>query len=229
MMRALSNAAKGCCYEVKSYEQGLALFEREAVLSLRHRAPRAVPHNVNLNAKLESLVDALPYTVMPAIVEPVFLAPTRRGQRIQGNQVALPAESVKRLMEEFRGLVEQPLPNFEVMSEDLSFWCILFCGEPDTPYAGRYFVLYADFALCSYPQSCPELRFHTPVYHCNVNSDGRVCLDALTTHSWKPSLTMREVLQQLCRLMREPNAYSAINSVSGTLFRENRQLYLQKV
>jgi hypothetical protein len=57
-MRALSNASGGLCFLVKSFEEGISLFEREAVLSLRHRLPHALPESKGKT--VESLVEAVP-------------------------------------------------------------------------------------------------------------------------------------------------------------------------
>lgn len=226
-MRALSNAADGCCFLVNSYEEGLALFEREAVLSLRHREPHT--RKIDPAAKVLSLENVVPYTSLPHIVAPTLLVPTLKRTPLKGaaGPAPLSAEVTKRLMGELRDLMEHPLPDFEVLSEDLSFWCLIYRGAVGTPYEGRFFVGYVDFGN-GFPQCAPELRFHTPLYHCNVNADGRICLDILSQHSWKAEISMRQVLEQLAQLIREPNAYSAINSLSGTLFRENRNAYLER-
>lgn len=224
-MRALSNASGGCCFLVKTYEEGLALFEREAVLSLRHRAPDN--RNIPIHAKVDTLEHAVPYASLPIIVQPSLLVPTLR--RVPAKTgIVLSAETTKRLMGELKDLLENPLENFDVLSEDLSFWCIIYRGSAGTPYEGRLFVAYVDFGGGAYPQSAPEIRFHTPMYHCNVNDDGRICLDLLSQHSWKPDVTMRQLLLQLAQLMREPNAHSAINSLVGTLFRESRAGYFER-
>ncbi len=57
-MRALSNASGGLCFMVKSFEEGISLFEREAVLSLRHRVPHTAPPSNGRAA--EALVEVLP-------------------------------------------------------------------------------------------------------------------------------------------------------------------------
>ena len=51
-------------------------------------------------------------------------------------------------------------------------------GPTDSPYEGGVFRL--DVQIPSrYPNEPPQIRFHTPIYHPNIDSGGRICLDAL--------------------------------------------------
>ncbi len=218
-MRALSNASGGLCFDVISFEQGLSLFEREAVLSLRHRRPHEVPHAKG--RAVEALVDACPYAVRPQICEPPLLATTLARKKPNALHYAFPKDVVKRVMNEQQDLLNNPLPNITVQSQDLSFWVFVWKGQG--PYEGVDFVGYCD--LTGYPNAPPEVRFHTPIFHCNINNDGRVCLDLLTAATWGPDITLRQILTQLSALLVNPNAFSALDSVKGSMFRENRQLY----
>ncbi len=218
-MRALSNAAGGQCFLVKSFEEGLSLFEREAVLSLRHRPPVKAPESKG--RKVEELVDACPYTVQPRICEPEALAATLAHRPFK--RVAhLSVEVVKRVSAELKDLLENPLPGFTISAEDLAFWVFKWKGAG--PYEGVTFVGYCD--LSEYPLAPPEVRFHTPIFHCNINNDGRVCLDLLSSRSWGPDIRMRNIFQELAVLLLNPNAFSALDTIKGSLFRENRQQYL---
>jgi ubiquitin-protein ligase len=91
----------------------------------------------------------------------------------------------------------------------------LFCCLFDSKSSGRSFLLYLD--LAGYPARAPEVRFVTPVFHLNVNSDGRICLDCLST--WSEKTTVREILQEIAQLMRTPNPNSPLDSVKGSLVR----------
>ena len=42
-------------------------------------------------------------------------------------------------------------------------------GPEDTPYAGGIYTLYIRFGE-KYPLTPPEVRFVTPIYHCNINA-----------------------------------------------------------
>jgi ubiquitin-protein ligase len=54
----------------------------------------------------------------------------------------------------------------------------------------------------------PKVRFTTPIYHPNIDADGRICLDILNPPpkgSWKPSQNIASVLISLGLLLSEPN------------------------
>ena len=59
-----------------------------------------------------------------------------------------------------------------------------------------------------YPFEPPRVRFTTPVYHPNIDSEGRICLDTLNMPpkgAWRPSLNVATVLATVALLLAEPN------------------------
>ena len=61
-------------------------------------------------------------------------------------------------------------------------------GPRDTPYEGGTFLLEV-IVPDRYPFEPPKIRFLTPVYHPNIDSGGRICLDTLKMPprgSWLP-------------------------------------------
>lgn len=51
-------------------------------------------------------------------------------------------------------------------------------GPEDSPYEGGIFEL--DVSVTDrYPFEPPKVRFVTPIYHPNIDSTGRICLDLL--------------------------------------------------
>ena len=51
-------------------------------------------------------------------------------------------------------------------------------GPQDSPYEGGSFRLEMNFPS-NYPHAPPNVTFVTPVYHPNIDSGGRICLDLL--------------------------------------------------
>jgi ubiquitin-protein ligase len=66
-------------------------------------------------------------------------------------------------------------------------------GNTDpSSYEGGTFLLDVTFPA-TYPFSPPKIRFRTPIYHCNIDKSGNICLDILK-QAWSPALTIGKVL-----------------------------------
>lgn len=61
----------------------------------------------------------------------------------------------------------------------------------------------------NYPFNPPNVRFLTKVYHPNIDSGGRICLDLLKAPpkgTWSPGLTIEGLLVAIQMLLGSPNA-----------------------
>eukprot|EP01065_Artemidia_motanka_P038072 TRINITY_DN46942_c0_g1_i1.p1 TRINITY_DN46942_c0_g1~~TRINITY_DN46942_c0_g1_i1.p1 ORF type:complete len:355 (+),score=48.85 TRINITY_DN46942_c0_g1_i1:83-1066(+) len=95
--------------------------------------------------------------------------------------------------------------------DDLFDWAACIRGPAGTPYEGGTWNLDIQFPS-DYPMVPPKIRFITPIYHPNVNPDGRICLDVTGGYTgrdfreaWSAALTIDKVLLQIMVMMGTPN------------------------
>ena len=89
------------------------------------------------------------------------------------------------------------------VGDDMFHWQATIMGPDESPYAGGVFFLDIHFPA-DYPFKPPKVHFTTRIYHCNINSNGGICLDILKDQ-WSPSLTISKVLLSICSLLTDPN------------------------
>jgi ubiquitin-conjugating enzyme E2 D/E len=76
-------------------------------------------------------------------------------------------------------------------------------GPDDSPYTGGVYFMDIHFPA-DYPFKPPKVSFTTKIYHCNINSNGGICLDILKDQ-WSPALTISKVLLSICSLLTDAN------------------------
>ncbi|XP_055997285.1 ubiquitin-conjugating enzyme E2 T-like [Ostrea edulis] len=102
-------------------------------------------------------------------------------------------------------------------------------GGEGTPYEGGIFKLEIQIPD-RYPFEPPKVKFLTPIYHPNIDSGGRICLDTLKMPpkgAWKPCLNVSTVLTSVQLLMAEPNPEDPLMTEISNEFQYNKTTYLQ--
>uniref|UniRef100_A0A671G383 UBC core domain-containing protein n=1 Tax=Rhinolophus ferrumequinum TaxID=59479 RepID=A0A671G383_RHIFE len=85
-------------------------------------------------------------------------------------------------------------------------------------------------SACAYPFEPPQIRFLTPIYHPNIDSAGRICLDILKLPpkgAWRPSLSIATVLTSIQLLMSEPNPDDPLMADISSEFKYNKPVFLR--
>ncbi|XP_017691009.1 ubiquitin-conjugating enzyme E2 T isoform X2 [Pipra filicauda] len=101
-------------------------------------------------------------------------------------------------------------------------------GGADTPYEKGIFNLEI-IVPERYPFEPPKIRFLTPIYHPNIDSAGRICLDVLKLPpkgAWRPSLSISTLLSSIQLLMAEPNPDDPLMADISSEYKYNKQLFL---
>jgi len=113
--------------------------------------------------------------------------------------------SLKRINKELVDLGKDPPANCSAgpVGDDMFHWQATIMGPDESPYAGGVFFLDIHFPA-DYPFKPPKVHFTTRIYHCNINSNGGICLDILKDQ-WSPALTISKVLLSICSLLTDPN------------------------
>lgn len=131
--------------------------------------------------------------------------------------------SARRIQKELEDLRIDPPPNCTAgpKGDNLFEWESTILGPPSSVYEGGVFVLDINFGP-DYPFKPPKITFRTRIYHCNINSQGMICLDILKD-KWSPALTISKVLLSICSLLSDCNPADPLVGSIATQYLQNRE------
>ncbi|KAI8035140.1 ubiquitin-conjugating enzyme E2 2-like [Drosophila gunungcola] len=158
------------------------------------------------------------------------ISPPDGGEK-SGRQAAAsknPIPAVLRLVKELQVMETDPPENTWARPKSMSNllkWRAKIRGPEGSPYEGGVFELALSFPE-AYPFEAPKVRFTTPLYHCNVNGQGYICVDMLDEKlCWSPGLTVDKQLLSLSALLNDPDPLTAVNAEAAGLFLKDRERY----
>ena len=133
--------------------------------------------------------------------------------------------TTKRLQAELKEIITNPPTNCSAgpIGDNLLQWQATIIGPEGSPYHGGIFYLKIDFPD-NYPFKPPKIVFTTKIYHCNINSNGAICLDILK-NQWSPALTISKVLLSICSLMDDANPNDPLVHEIADLLKKNKALH----
>ncbi|CAM9335653.1 unnamed protein product [Laminaria digitata] len=164
----------------------------------------------------------------PLVAALAGIAPTENGATIDGADGgsgasssktrgnagggAVHRERTRRVQREMMNMIKNPHPAFEVFpsDNDMCFWKAIVTGPESTPYKGGCWMVNVYFPP-NYPSVAPDLRFNTPIRHCNINAHGRVC-HSLLDRSWTPSTSVSSILGCVYGLLLYPDHDDPLDS-----------------
>ncbi|XP_066523700.1 uncharacterized protein [Hoplias malabaricus] len=233
VLHGISNVTGGCCFKPGNIKAAVQLFEMETVLSLELRKEKQTFSVSSVtNEKVLKMIflkhqyDEKPETKLPPqINQKVTVTQNVLKKKIMESKSGHFLEKDRRMMEELKSLHCDPHPYCTVLplESDLSFWKVLMQGPPDTPYENGVFELYCEFGK-EYPVKPPLVRFLTPVYHCNVNSVGRICHN-IFDRNYSSQITMREILDAVYGLLIIPEPEDPLDSVLAEEYLTSKDKY----
>uniref|UniRef100_A0A3Q1CE62 UBC core domain-containing protein n=1 Tax=Amphiprion ocellaris TaxID=80972 RepID=A0A3Q1CE62_AMPOC len=177
--------------------------------------------------------------------------PKKKEAKISSKTAAKLSTSAKRIQKELAEITLDPPPNCSAgpKGDNIYEWRSTILGPPGSVYEGGVFFLDIAFTP-DYPFKPPkallstggsshqcrlrkihsnqQLRLHTlqvtfrtRIYHCNINSQGVICLDILKDN-WSPALTISKVLLSICSLLTDCNPADPLVGSIATQYLTNR-------
>jgi len=130
--------------------------------------------------------------------------------------------SAKRIQKELAEITLDPPPNCSAgpKNDNIYEWVSTILGPPGSVYEGGVFFLDIHFSP-EYPFKPPKVTFRTRIYHCNINSQGVICLDILKDN-WSPALTISKVLLSICSLLTDCNPADPLVGSIATQYLQHR-------
>ncbi|XP_037804321.1 ubiquitin-conjugating enzyme E2 D2B-like [Penaeus monodon] len=113
--------------------------------------------------------------------------------------------ALQRITKELEDIADNPPGQCSAgpVGNDLFHCRATIMGPKGSPFEDGTFDLAIDFPE-DYPFKPPSIRFLTPIYHVNIDTDGNICLDILSSE-WSPGLSLSKVLVMIIALLNDPN------------------------
>ena len=234
--KAIAIATNGCATFVSSNEEALRFFQSETVLSARERVVRQRKLRIERKADLKLYENDNNY---PYCNDPPRAQPPELGQPVTGihqvlrraNTLKVPIASkhmhcIRRLLVEIKAYQQDPHPCVEIYpcEEQITFWRILLSAPQSSLYEGGVFLLYAKFPK-DYPKIAPEMRFVTPIYHCNINSHGRIC-HSIFKRNYSLDTSVRQIIDCVYGLLLNPEIEDPLDSAVAETYHLEQEKYI---
>ncbi|KAF5389931.1 hypothetical protein D9757_003660 [Collybiopsis confluens] len=127
-----------------------------------------------------------------------------------------------------KGFYAKPAKNSDG-SMNLMEWEVGIPGKTGTAWEGGLFKLVMIFPE-DYPSKPPKCKFTPPLFHPNVYPSGTVCLSILDEEkSWKPAITIKQILLGIQDLLDDPNVLDPAQSDAYTMFKNDKVAYEKKI
>jgi len=243
-LQSMCTATNGLCFKANDQEQAINLFEREATLHVTYREASdkvvnpvvdmasltCLEESVSADGSSTTAVTEIRSAVPSSVSQPVMKKEDISKAVATGTPPAgsnLNRGVMKRILKEYNCFQQNPVPGWSVYinANDMTSWkAILNDDTLPAPYTDGMWLATIDFPP-DYPFKAPKVKFITPIYHCNVSVDGKICMDILG-ENWNPAITVPKALASINALLLNPNAQDPIDAYKGQLYKDDRETYM---
>ena len=95
-----------------------------------------------------------------------------------------------------------PINSCEYINDNIKDWKIVFEGSKYPLCEDGFFTLELLFNKGTFPKCGPEAKFITKMLHPNIDSDGYLCINHLS--SWKPTNSIKNVIFGILDILDNP-------------------------
>jgi ubiquitin-protein ligase/Mg-chelatase subunit ChlD len=232
-LKGICLASGGLCLRASTTQELFHFFEAETMLALGSRPP-ATPMAVSDASALDRIgaqaFSKIPRKPLPTRFTTEVMSPMEalikaaRMRRPESDNAA----AVTAVMRALRAYVKNPHPFVRVYPSDDSvfFWLFILEGPDQSPYEGGNFLGLIEFPK-EFPVHPPHVRLVTPMYHCNVNDDGKICHSVLD-RNWERTTSLRTVLDCIYGLLLIPEPDDPLDTIKASLFHNSPVEYAAK-
>lgn len=142
----------------------------------------------------------------------------------------------------YRDLQKNPCPYFScgLIDNDVFKWRVTIIGQPGTVIADSFLPAEITFPV-EFPNMPPKMKFNCPMWHPNINKDGRVCISILhepgvdrfneqelERERWLPIHTVETIVISVISMLGDPNPQSPENVEANRDFMNDKPLFWKK-
>ncbi|KAH0575577.1 Ubiquitin conjugating enzyme E2 [Spironucleus salmonicida] len=122
----------------------------------------------------------------------------------------------RRLLNDLKD-IKKNYSQYTIISSDLSQWVVSFI------FNNKKLTLQLKFPD-TFPSVAPQAKFLCKLFHPNIWSDGRICLDTLNSR-WVPAMSVASIITTILSLLEDANPDSPANTDAAEIFKRNREQY----
>ena len=139
---------------------------------------------------------------------------------------AMNSRCFRRIASDLQELSDEHQYSIRPLNETESYydWVAWMPGPSHSVYEPFRFLLDITFSG-NYPIEPVRVKFRTPIFHPNISTSGKICLNILKPGDWSPILRLSHVLLCIQSLLSDPNPDDPLNIEAADLYNNSKSEY----